>query len=562
MAIKRIDEMSRDELLELVQEMKTKNKYGLVWEEKVEDVAEQCRNYLPILTEIRDREIISDKTKPINLLVEGDNFHALSVLNFTHEKAIDVIYVDPPFNTGSRSWKYNNDYVDKDDSYKHSKFISFLYKRFQLAKKLLTENGIFICAIDDYEVHNVRHILDEIFGERNRLGSIVVVHNPRGRNDDKFFATMHEYMLIYARDASKATIGHFELTQDDKDKYNKRDVISDFNETSFIRTGNNSRRTERPNLYYPIYYNSELNTLDLEPSPNSVELLPINGKGEERTWRWDRKTFFEKKDTELLVRKVHDQFRIFKKRRITNIIGTKPKTVWSDSKYDASSNGIMLLQDMFNGVNPFPYPKSLHTVKDILFLTTTSKSVILDFFAGSGTTGHAVFELNQADNGSRQFILCTDNENNIAEHICYERIKKVINGYVSSKSKNVKGLGGNLKYFSTSFIPSLPTDDNKKRITANSIDLICIKENSFERVQENEYWSIFRNSDYYTAIVFETNEISSLKATLRSFNHSVHIYIFSLSNDTYDEEFEDLNFPVTLCPIPESILKVYRRIFK
>jgi adenine-specific DNA-methyltransferase len=292
--------------------------------------------------------------------------------------------------------------------------------RMKLAKRLLSPKGILICAIDDYEVHNVRHLLDEVFGQENRLGTIVVVHNPRGRNDDRFIATMHEYMLIYAKDFNQASINFFPLNDKDIAAYNKTDGISNFNETGFIRTGNNSLRTERPNLYYPIYYNILKDRLQLEEDTNCIKLLPINGKGEERTWRWGKETFQDLKDTELFVRQVKGEYKIFKKRRITNIEGKKPKTVWTESKYDASSNGIMLLQEIFDGKNPFPYPKSFYALLDTLQISTSEDSIILDFFAGSGTTLHATMSLNATDGGNRQCILVTNNENNICEEVTYE----------------------------------------------------------------------------------------------------------------------------------------------
>ena len=152
-----------------------------------------CQTQLPILKDIKAREINTSKNDITHILIEGDNsYHALSVLNYTHEKSIDVIYIDPPFNTGSRTWKYNNNYVEREDLYRHSKWLSFMSKRLKIARNLLTDTGIIIVAIDDYEHHTLRALMDELYGESNRLGTIVVVHNPRGRNDDKYFATMHE----------------------------------------------------------------------------------------------------------------------------------------------------------------------------------------------------------------------------------------------------------------------------------------------------------------------------------------------------------------------------------
>jgi len=609
------------QLVEELKKLSKRKKYGLVWEEEKtkEKFEAEAEGKLPVLTEDKKREIKTDENKPTNILIEGDNYHSLSVLNYTHAKSIDVIYIDPPYNTGARNWKYNNDFVDNEDAYRHSKFINFLNNRFKLAQKLLSDKGIIICAIDDYEIQNVRHLMDSLFGEENRLSSIVVVHNPRGRNDDKYFATMHEYMLVYAKNKKNIKIKHFALTDQEINKYDKKDNISFYNETSFIRTGNNSKRHERKNLFYPIYYNVELNELALIPHKASIELLPINEAGEEKTWRWGKDTFLKKKQTELLVRKVKDRYRIFKKRRITNIEGTKPKTIWHDSKYDASSNGIMLLQKILGREKNFPYPKSLYTVLDILKLTTDKDSVVLDYFAGSGTTGHAILELNRIDKGKRQFIICTNNENDICNDITYPRINNVINGYkfkgkekelifekkitptlikncddfiqeidkvvdenkssfdkleknidsnyfkiygVRDVKDSVKGLGGNLKYYKTNFVGSEPTHRNKKLLTEKSIEMLCIRENTFEEVLSKPDISIFKSKTKYTGILFNEMKMEEFKREINKLKLKVSVYVFSLEGDDFSEDFQDIKNDITLCSIPEAILKVYRRIYE
>ena len=563
MAKDKYENYTHAQLIEELKKLNKRKKYGLVWEEEKtkEKFEADAEGKLPVLIEDKKREIKTDADKPTNILIEGDNYHALSVLNYTHAKSIDVIYIDPPYNTGAKNWKYNNAFVDNEDAYRHSKFINFLNNRFVLAKKLLSDKGIIICAIDDYEVHNVRHLMDFIWGEENRLGTIVVVHNPRGRNDDKYFATMHEYMLIYAKNKDNVKIKHFELNEDEIDKYNKQDEISSFNETSFVRTGNNSKREERPKLFYPIYYSEKLNALSLNKNSGFSKLLPINNAGEEKTWRWGKETFLEKQKTELLVRKVKGKYRIFKKRRITNIAGTKPKTIWHEPKYDASSNGIMLLQNILGREQNFPYPKSLYTVYDILHLTTDKDSIVLDYFAGSGTTGHAIQKLNQKDRGNRKFILCTNNESNICTDITFPRMKKVMGGYKNSKGEKTEGLGGNLKYYKTNFVGSEPTHRNKKLLTDKSIEMLCIKENTFDEVINKKDIFIFKSKERFTAILFDEMKMGEFKAEIKKLKMPVSVYVFSLEGDDFKEEFENLKNDITLCSIPEAILKVYRRIY-
>lgn len=561
MAKSKYDNYTKEQLIDKINLLE-KQRYGLVWEDKPEDIADQCERELPVLTEDKTKEIINDPSKPTNFIFEGDNYHTLYTLNFTHKRKIDVIYIDPPYNTGNKSWRYNNDYIDKEDRFRHSKWLSFMSKRLRLARRLLKENGIIICAIDDYEFASLKLLFDNIYGEQNRLGTLVVVHNPRGRNDDKFFASQHEYVLVYAKNSDKANVHHFALNDDDKDQYKKADDISPFAETSFIRTGNNSKRTERPNLYYPIYYNEKTNELSLTKTKGWEELLPTNNDGEEKCWRWGKETFVELQATELFVKKVKGENKIYKKRRLNDNTGKKPKTVWYDSKYDASSNGIMLLQKILGKDNTFNYPKSIYAVKDILEITSNPNSLILDFFAGSGTTGQAVLELNQQDNGNRQFILCTNNENKICEEVTYPRIKKVIEGYGSNK-----GIKANVKYFTTDYVPFVLTDNDKRTLVARSTELLCIAENTFEVVKQNKKkldFSIFKNAKQHTAIIYDEDSIENCCSELNKINpkHKVIIYVFSYDH-TYDEvDFETLNMKFDVKPIPEAILNVYRKISK
>lgn len=573
--LKQLTGISDEERAYLINLVNTKKKYGLVWEDKPEDVEEQLRDNLPILKEVVDNAIINGEEYPNHILIEGDNLHSLTALNFTHENKIDTIYIDPPYNTGARNWLYNNDYVDKDDAYRHSKFISFMEHRLKLAKRLLTSKGVLVCAIDDYEVHNVRHLLDEIFGQDNRLGTIVVVHNPRGRNDDRFIATMHEYMLVYAKDYNQATIKHFPLNDKDIAAYNKSDGISNFNETSFIRTGNNSLRTERPNLFYPIFYNPLTDKLQLEENPNFIKLLPINGKNEERTWRWGKETFENLKDTELFVRKVKGEFKIFKKRRITNIEGKKAKTVWTESKYDASSNGIMLLQDIFDGKNPFPYPKSFFALFDILQISTDEDSTILDFFAGSGTTLHATMSLNASDGGNRKCILITNNENNICEEVTYERNKRVIQGYTNAKGEKVEGLSSNnLRYYKSEFVGREPSIKNKKEITHLATELLCIKEDIYAEQKQigdyqlnTRYVRCFQQGHLYLLVIYDEEVIEQMVEVIQHVvaadaerKTQFKIYVFSNGQYPYTEEFEEVLPYITLCALPDAIYKAYQNV--
>ena len=259
----------------------------------------------------------------------------------------------------------------------------------------------------------------------------------------------------------------------------------------------------------------------------SIELLPIDDNGIERCWRWNAETFEEKKLNYIELKKVKGNLGLYVKEREQDNIGEKPKTIWHKPKYAAVS-GTSTLKSIFNTTNKiFDYPKSVNLIIDVLQITTNKNSLILDFFAGSGTTGQAVLELNQQDKGNRQFILCTNNENQICEEVTYPRIKKVIEGY-----NDKKGIPANVKYFKTDYVPFVLTDNDKRTLVSKSTELLCISENTFEVVKQNKKkmdFAIFKNAKQYTAIIYDEDSIENCCDELIKINpkHRVVIYVFS-----------------------------------
>jgi len=367
---------------------------------------------------MKSMENIDEQTN--GLLINSENFQALQLLQEKYRKRVNGIYIDPPYNAKSSEILYKN-------TYKDSSWNSFIHNRVSLSYNLLQEDSIFQFAIDDYEVHNSILLLNQIFGSENHLGNVTVMHNPRGRNDDKFYGTAHEYMLTYSKNCDLAEIGLFPLTDEDREQYRQSDGLSNYTTVSFIRTGNNSRRFERPNLFYPIYVNPDTLELSTERKEGWIETLPIVGD-EERTWRWGEETFELKKNTEIVCKydpSGYNGYKLYKKRRDEGV-GKKPKTVWFDSKYDASTHGIMYLRKLYGEKDLFSYPKSINTVFDTLTISSKSDSIILDFFAGSGTTADAIIKLNKKDGeeGERKYILCE--MGNYFDGVTRTRVEKVI----------------------------------------------------------------------------------------------------------------------------------------
>lgn len=565
-ARKSYEEYSHKELIREIEKLKKRKKYGIVWEEKPEQVALLCKEKLPVLTEEKKKEIETDKKKAVNILIEGDNYHALSVLNYTHKGKVDVIYIDPPYNTGSSIWRYNNDYIDGEDAFRHSKWLSFMSKRLRLAKNLLRESGVIIVTIDDYEVHSLGLLMDEIFGENNRMSILVIESNPRGRTSNTFFATSHEYYLFYAKDSSRAKIENIPLNEEQKASFQFEDEISKYRLLPLRKSGAASRIKDRPKQFYPIYINPNNLKLSLEKNKKfRVKIEPIDSSGEQRVWKLGRincEKFIA--SGEVVVKKnKNGSFTLYAKDRIKE--GRKPKTMWIDPRFDASAHGTNLISEILRKRNTFDYPKSLWAVLDSLktLILFDKESLVLDFFAGSGTTGHAVLELNKEDGGNRKFILCTNNENKICTEVCYPRIKNVIKGYRNLKNEQISGLGGNLKYFKTDFVDAKPTDKNKKKLVDKSTEMLCLKEDCFDEVMKGHDFKIFTNSQgKHLGIIYDDDGIGPFKKEIKKLKEQFVVYVFSLDESAREEEFEDVAGLVELKPIPAVILNVYKRIFK
>lgn len=546
---------SKEQLIEELKKLSKRKKYGLVWEEEKtkERFEADAEGKLPVLVEDKKREIKTDSDKPTHIIIEGDNYHALSVLNYTHAKSIDIMYFDPPYNTGARDWKYNNDYVADEDAFRHSKWLSFMNNRLKLAKKLLKPQGVLICTIDENEHATLGLLLQEIFSDRE-IVCVTIVHNPGGIQG-KNFSYCHEYAyFVHPKNGTFIS----KIRRDDIDPVPLRDWGKE-----------SAKRESAKNCFFPIYVKDEkvigfgeVCPENLHPKKSNIlrkdgvtEIYPIDKNGIERKWRFSRQSVAGIRD-ELICKRMKDELVIVRDKK-----DYRWKTVWTDGKYNANVYGTKLLNNIIE-IN-FPFPKSLYAVMDCIraVIHDKDKATILDVFAGSGTTGHSVLELNKEDGGNRQFIICTNNENNICTDVCYPRVKKVIEGYKNLKGEKVEGLGSNLKYYKTNFVGSEPTHRNKKLLTDKSIEMLCIKENTFDEVINKKDFFIFKNKEKFAAILFDEMKMEEFKNEIKKLKMPVSVYVFSLEGDDFKEEFENLHNDITLCSIPEAILKVYRRIY-
>ena len=357
-----------------------------------------------------------------NLIIKGNNLIALHSLEEQYRGKVKLIYIDPPYNTSgdANTFAYNN-------TFNHSTWLTFISNRIKVAKKLLRPDGVIAIAIDDEEQAYLKVICDEIFDRKNFIGTLVVQSKPSGRTTDAYFATCHEYVLFYAIQFGLPSINFLELTDDQKQEFTEGEGDNAHKWRDFLRTGGYSTPEERPNSFYPIYYNPLTNHISLiREGADYQEVLPIDSNGKKRVWRKTPASFTKHLiNGEIQVTK--NRKGIYKVKIIDKIkSGRRPKSVWVDSKFDSSSHGTKLLKNLFEGEKPFSFPKSLHSTKDVISLFTDGEGddIVLDFFAGSGTTGHAVIQLNQEDGGNRQFILCE--QMNYAKSVTAERVHKIL----------------------------------------------------------------------------------------------------------------------------------------
>jgi adenine-specific DNA-methyltransferase len=440
---------------EIENELNSK-KYGLVWEQHEEAVDVKMKDYIPVFTEDHDREITAAPGEDYNFLLEGDNLHSLKLLEKTHKGKIDVIYIDPPYNTGN-AFTYSDEKVDLNDAFRHSKWLSFMQSRLRIAHSLLSDRGIIFISIDDNEQADLKLLCDEIFGEKKFFTQIIVQSNKRGQTY-KQIAKTHEYILVYTK-SEDAEFNEIEKTAEDSD-LNYTDSISNYNVRELRNRNPKFGRFNRPNLFYAFYVNPGVIDKDgfcpvsLEPSSDySVEVYPYNSKGEESCWRWGTSLSSSNiaPDTQSsnLVAKVKRDggYNIYEKYRKTTY---KAKSIWAETEM-ITEHGTVQLGEM-GLADKFDFPKPVELISKCLQIGTSSNSIVLDFFAGSGTTGQAVLELNKRDNGKRHFILCTNNENDICENVTYPRVKTVITGIRPDGSKYSDGIPANLKYYKTDFV--------------------------------------------------------------------------------------------------------------
>ena len=463
--------------LSMIENELTKKKYGLIWEEHEERVDKELETQIPTFEEVKDREIVSCPNDKFNFLLEGDNLHSLYLLEKTHKEKIDVIYIDPPYNTKSSDFIYDDKIINAEDTFRHSKWLSFMNRRLKIAKNLLAHNGVIFISIDENEFSQLKLLCDEIFGEQNFIDCII--WNKRVPKNDKGIGNIHEYILLYAK---KNNYKYKFLMP--KDGMN--DIEKLINDLRRKKISIQESEIELKKLYKKNNYDRAItlyNNLDDDynvwgkinlswPNGNTFGpkydiLHPMTKKPvkvPDRGWRWSEETFKSMLDyNNVKIR--YDGSIICGKIWFAKDEKTQPSSIkyLNDvermllrSIVSTKSDGGMELEKLFGEKSKFAYPKPVALIKLLIdSITYNNKNgLILDFFAGSGTTAQAVQELNCEDNGNRHFILCTNNENKICEDITYKRLLKINSGISKVLTRPY-----NLKYYKCAYIPRINTED-------------------------------------------------------------------------------------------------------
>ena len=610
-AIKQLQELSDEQKSDIIGLIRTEKSYGLVWEDSKEEAYEILKTKVPILREVSNKTIHNDSKDeqyPNHILIEGENLQTLVALTYTHAGMIDVIYIDPPYNTGARDWKYNNDYVDSIDGYRHSKWLSMMKHRLQLAKQLLrNDESVLIVTIDEKEYLHLGCMLEEMFvGQRIQMVSVNI--HPGGVARDKEFARSDEYyFFVYIGEAGPHTLELdkswlYGIETTSRDKVHWRGLL---------RSGSNDSRRHSPGCFYPIFVAEDGKrivevgeALPIEQPkeeilcPEGVKVVfPIHANGDEGCWQCSPNVLRE------IIKKGYVKLGGFTKRGMSinylakgeqnkvekglfEIIGRNedgslilndddykarfiPTTQWNVKLHDALRNGTGLLNNIL-GPKVFPYPKSLYAVSDSLkfFIDNKPNSIILDFFAGSGTTMHATMQLNAEDGGHRQCILVTNNENNICEEVTYERNKRVIEGYTTPKGEQVEGLKkNNLRYYKVELTDREQNHQQNKELVKGLKDLLCIKENIYQEVDtfgslsltgKEQMLRCFVEGERQMLMVYDSIVIPYLVKEIERMTQKTKIYLFADGAYPYTEDFRTVLDKIDLVPLPYA----YQRAIK
>lgn len=611
--IKKLDGLTDDEKSALLGMLRTHKKYGLVWEDKPEAVEEEMKIKLPVLTEVKERAIINDTETehyPNHVIIEGDNLHAEVVLDYVAANSIDVIYIDPPYNTGNKDFVYNDKYVDSEDSYRHSKWLSFMSKRLMIARKLLSDSGFICISIDDNEQAVLKLLCDEVFGYLNYINTISVKakasSGASGGGEDKKLKKNIEYVLIYAKrreccdfifplrktplielieekreegkswlytnimykEGNKTYIGSTKAGNGEEIELYK---VTDYEikSVSDVMKLENISEEDVYNKYIDKIFTTENAQTSIRQRVKDAvgqnddyfiaRYKPVSGRNKGKTIEVGFIGSTKRLVSFLKVTCLVEKGKVYKLEKIG--------TLWDDLSWSSISG---------EGGVSFPSGKKpIALIERLISMHPNKNAQVLDFFAGSASTGHAVIDLNKQDQGKRRVIISTNNteiDNYICETVAYPRMKNVICGFNKTAKKYVEGFyHNNLRYYKTDFVGRERTVKNMRALVDAATDMLCIKEDMYKEV--DSFGTLaklprfavrhFSNgSGRDMLIIYDETVIPDLVDIIydMEMQKPIKIYVFSPNRNPYTDEFEDVEEKVELCALPAAIYDAYREV--
>ena len=563
--IKGLDGLTNDEKSDLLGLLRSHKKYGMVWEDKPEDVEERLRDELPVLTEVKERALISDAPDaPNHILIEGDNLEALTALSYTHEGKVDVIYIDPPYNTGNKDFIYNDRFVDSEDAYRHSKWLSFMERRLRIARRLLSMGGVIFISIDDNELAQLKLLCDEVFLEQNFVDVFSWNKTETPANLSLKTKKAIEYILCYTKTRTNQKFRGLSKTSS-----SNNGLMNQTNSIHELVFPANTIDTKLPDGEYKAgQYGTKSYSIILKNNvivKNGIFITPVYLEGK---FKWSQNNLEKEinKGTKVSIKTIAFSPSYEK-------LEYEPEVPWNliNKSFGVNTNeqaGEHLKTILAS--NSFSFPKPVSLIKYLINFIDVN--VILDFFAGSGTTLHATMQLNAEDGGHRKCILVTNNENGICENVTYERNKRVIQGYTTPKGEEVPGLTANtLRYYKTDFISRDRTQRNMHALVEAATDLLCIKEDLYEEqthfgqykthpkvlryfAQGSKRMLVLYRDEYTKEVATEIENIELPQ------DEKIKIYIFSPDRYAYDDMFENVADKVTLVALPAAIYDAYKKV--
>ena len=504
----------------------TAKKYGLIWEEHQEEVDKKMETHIPVFSEVPEYEVMEDEhNTTFNFLLEGDNLHSLNLLEKTNRGKVNIIYIDPPYNTGNKDFVYNDEFVGREDLFRHSTWLSFMSERLRIAYKLLSKDGVIFVSIDDNEQAQLKLLMDEIFSEDNFIMCMPRITKKRGKTTSAY-AKNHDYILVYTKRDQDIFV--MEEHEDNAFKY-ADEYIEERGKYKLNQTLDYNSLSYSPSLDYPLEIEGEV----FYPG-GSKELWEERQRGKHRradwAWRWSKKLFQFGYDNGFVVikRKKDGSARIYTKTYLNAKIGKNSNGdfIIEHNKRVKATSSIEYIDNKYSNDNAkkdlsifglgdkFDYSKPVELIKKLIKAYYKNNALVLDFFAGSGTTAQAVLELNKEDSGSRRFILCTNNENNICREVTYQRIKSILTGTMISEGEYSKKIKGNLKYYVTDFVDK-ESDELTNELLEHIVEMIQL-----------EYGVSINNSQYI--MVIDDDEMDELE---ENFNYYKDLKAVFLSQD-------------------------------